>query len=291
MYASWIYPEQSHGKLLFSNSNTSGAELSKIIISNSQQHITLENKSDYWVVAEADDYYADVELVNLLLIELSRSTLYSSQEATPANLDKYELKKPILNIKTYANQTLLDDIDFGALAGKEQYRYAKSQNKEEIWLTDGTYNLPTDIYTWVIQPVMDLPSSMVAAIEIGDQKLHRPTPMDNFINADEQNVDIIPQLNLTSTIKAINIKSASSFETLKHNFLKQITITTFQGLIIKYNIYNVADAYWLNIELSATHLPKQEVNAYIKENGMFYNNWYFQIPAIVGQTLVSLPFE
>lgn len=278
------FPKQSHGQLVFAKTYAQGVDLDKIIISSDEGDVTLLHEDNFWVVKEADYYYANIELINILIQDINNSTYYSHQQNTSQNLQDTGIDKGV-RVRTYSNNTLLNDITVGKEAQNSNYHFVKDNSHNNIWLADGKYDLPTEFYSWIMQPISDIPPEIIEKININNNIISRDNPSMPFITTDKKIVQAGVLLDNASYVVALNVLSAQNFAPELYPEQKTIYFTTFPGLVVGYHIYSDGKEYWLNMSLTTTPLPKQYVNAYIKENQIFYDGWYFEIPATQGKIL------
>ncbi|MFR8206190.1 MAG: hypothetical protein ACLU99_07505 [Alphaproteobacteria bacterium] len=59
-------------------------------------------------------------------------------------------------IETFAgeNPQPMESIIIGKETANGLYHFARPLDKEEIWLIDGSYTLPDDNYSWLMQPIL-----------------------------------------------------------------------------------------------------------------------------------------
>ncbi|MBE6445255.1 MAG: DUF4340 domain-containing protein [Alphaproteobacteria bacterium] len=282
------YPTQSHGKLVFEKAYENVDGVDKIEILSHGNITTLMAQNGRWVVKEADGYFANIKYLNSLMTDFNKSTYYAKQEFSEENLDNYDLTKNAVTLKLYDDDKLLDEVILGKAVQNNIFHFMKPADENEIWLIDGTYNLPREFYSWIVQPVMELPVRMVEKIKTDDIVLQRYEEGMPFVHK-MQIYENVALLNYAKTILAENVLNADNFAKLKIPQVREITFIIFQGLVINYKLYSQNDEYWLNINLSTTSLPKTMVNDYIKDNNIFFENWYFKLPQDQGRELMFTP--
>ena len=285
LLTNWRFPRQSNGELVFASTYQDGTKLDKIVLTGPDGTTTLQKEGGYWVVKEADYYYASTELLNRLLTDFNNSTYYGEVPFSLEQLKEKHLDETGIQIATFQQDKLLNSITIGKAAEKESYYFAKPRGKEEIWLIDGKYNLPKEFYSWIMQPVSELPPEMVEQIEVSGKIARRDNPTQPFF-VDNGIISQAKALtDAAAYVLAENVLSAQNFDENTYPQQKTIKFTTFQGLIIEFHLYSDDKSYWLKITLSTTPLPKRSVNAYIEDNQIFYDGWYFKIPNEQGKLL------
>ncbi len=283
------FPRQSAGELVFAKTYADGAGLDKITLTFPEGTVTLLNENNYWVVREADYYFASIDLLNRLLTDFNNSTYYSEQPWSPEAAAAAGVDNSGTVIRTWHKNRLLDSIVIGKPAENASYHFIRPQGRDEIWLADGAYALPPEFYSWIMQPVSELPPELVERVEADGQTVFRTNSRQPFFNGSGISLMLPPLLEAAAYVNAENVVAAQNFDESLYHRQRNLKFTTFQGLVIEYKLYSDDRDYWLGISLSATPLPKQAVNAYIRDNRIFYDGWFFKIPSVQGKILFSLP--
>lgn len=283
------YPRQSTGRLVFASTYADGYNLDKIILRSPEGTVTLSQENNFWVVAEADYYYADTDMLNRLLTDFNNATYYSEQPYSPEAAKAAGLADKGTLIQTFSGNKLLNSIIIGKVAENPHYHFAAAEKKKEIWLIDGEFSLPGEFNSWIMQPVSELPPEMIESVSSDNAIAMRETARQPFVGSNGTPAQPQALLKEASYITAENVSSAQDFDSALFPVQRRLTFTTFQGLVVDYFLYTDGEEYWLKVDLSTTPLPKQSVNAYIRDNRIFYDGWFFKIPALQGKLLFSLP--
>ncbi|MBQ9731864.1 MAG: DUF4340 domain-containing protein [Alphaproteobacteria bacterium] len=285
------FPAQSYGRLIFAESFASGTDVDKIEIVSENEMVTLEHNGEYWYVKEADDYHTNIVLLNNTLLNLNNATYYAKRDFSSELLKELELDEKGIRIRTFAKNKKLNDIVVGKKAQNRNLWYIKPDNKNEIWLADGNFMLPKEFYSWIMQPILEFPADMVKAIQSDDDKIYRPAPRAGFLNKNNLPVPIVPILEVANYILAEDVRKVENFNKNNYTLHRKLTFSVFGGLIITYDIYSNGTEYWMIINLGSVPLPKQEVNAYIKTNRLFYDGWVFKLPEVIGSVLFGVSLK
>ena len=288
-FTDWRFPRQSNGQLVFAQTYAEGAALDKITLTFPKTTVTLLNDNNYWVVREADYYFANTDLLNRLLTDFNSSTYYSELTYNNETARTSGTDGQGVLLQTWHQDRLLDSIIIGKPAENSRYRFVRPQNRNQIWLVDGSYALPPESYSWIMQPVSELPPELVEKVEADGQTVFRSSFRQPFFNETGIVPMVQPLLEAAAYVNAIGVAAAQNFDESLYPARRSLKFTTFQGLVVGYDLYSDGQSYWLSVSLSATPLPKQAVNAYIRDNRIFYDGWFFKIPSVQGKMLLSLP--
>lgn len=292
------YPKHISGRLVFPQTVKNGLEFNKAILTSPQGKITLVLENNYWVVSEADYYYAGIDVVNDLFSKINTATYYSQKPYSSEALSEDNLLNPLSTkenagtlIETFINTQPLDSIIIGKQASNEAYSFARPIDKNEIWLIDADFNLAPEVYSWLMQPILDYPTEIIEKVIInnGDNNdiVMRPEAELPFLNP------ALKQINPNALLERFNfliteeVKSAQNFDEKLFPEYRTITFVTFSGLITKIHLFHNNNDYWIKISLSTTNLPTAAVNAYIRDNTFLYDGWYFKIPASAGRVMAN----
>lgn len=285
VFTNFKYPAQSQGTLVFSESFKNGGELNKIAIENKENTITLELKDNLWRVREAGGYYANTYLLNALLSDFNASSFFSRRENTPQALKDFALDAPRsgTRISTYKGGQKFDSVVIGKAAENRLYHFARLEN-DEIWLISGRFELPAETYSWLLQPVLELPDSLIETIRFYKNgeviNIGRHRPEQSFSDDAGRHITAKTLTNLLSHLTVDDVSDSADFDKEKFMPSQRMEIITFQGLVFYLDFYENAaqDEIWVQITLSTTPLPMSVVNDYIKDNRFLYDGWYFKLP-------------
>lgn len=291
IYSHYRFPRQQGGKLVFAQTRENEAQIKKIIITTPKQKTTLVLDNNLWLVAEDDYYYANFEVVNKLFNDLRNSRFYHQQSYSSERLIDNELLLPQQKdktgrgtlIETFAeNNRPVESIIIGKGTSNQMFHFAKPADKDEIWLVDGQYLLPQETYSWLMQPILQYPRSLIETVVIEEngqmQVANRASEEYPFFNKEQKIINLDPILERTEYLITTKVASAQNFDEQRFSHHRRIDLITFSGLITSLDVYYTdADEYWVKISLSTTNLPTSAVNAYIKDNRFLYDGWFFKI--------------
>lgn len=288
MFTDFKYPAQSQGTLVFAKTYQDGAELDRIVVRSAAETVTLELKDNLWRVKESGGYYAGTYLLNTLLKDLNTSVFYSRRENTPQAVREFNLEEPQtggknsgVRLSVYAGEKLQDTLILGKTTENDLYRFARLDNGE-IWLISGRFELPAQAYSWLLQPVLELPSTLIETIRFYQDGVQttvgRKDSTRDFSDSEGRMVKALAQTGLLEHLTVENALDEASFARLKATLIRRMEIITFQGLIFYLDFYvDAQQKNWLRINLSTTPLPMTIVNDYIKDNRFLYDGWYFEL--------------
>lgn len=278
------------GNLVFAKSSSQIANIGEIILKPPSDTITLSVEDNLWRVKEANNYYANYTFIKELFDEISNSSFYRKQNPlSEAKLTKYDLDAKGFQINVFdKNGQLLNSVLIGKKTANGLYHFAKIKDNSDVFLITGKYSLPQKTFSWLEQPLLAIADNSVLAITLDNQGFERSDITTPFhISGTNTDANIKGLLRQFEYLPAISAISAHNFNALGYQEQKNITITTFDGLIITIKLYGNGQEYWINISLSSTTLPTTKISDYIKDNAFLYDNWYFEISPQVGKLLFN----
>lgn len=282
------FPREISGKLVFAQSVEKGLELNKLVLKTPENIITFELDNNFWRVKEADYYYANIEFLNNLFININNSRYYGQLPYSPANILNAGLDDEAgVSIETYSDNKLLDSFIVGRIVQDGLYSFIKPTNKDEIWLAEEAFELPHDIASWLQQPLITYPNDFIEQVSVIDSTyFNTATRADKIYPFFDKDKNIVNPQALLERFNFLTFKKvvkASNFDEKSMPNHRKIILTTFSGLITKVDLFYDDVNYWIKISFSTTNLPTAAVNAYIKDNAFLYDGWYFQLPTSTGK--------
>ncbi len=290
-------PQINNGRLVFART-ASHRNISKITVTSSEGSISFEADNNMWLVKESDYYYANIELLNLLMSDIHTARYIGKQTFNKTLMEKLSLLMPAANetgagtlIETFDEQgNPLDAIIIGKQNKKNNFYFVRPADKEEIWIADGNFLLPAEVYSWLMQPLFEFPENIFETISVTDGETTSTAARNNarahFFN--KENV-VFPKavIERYSYLIAEKVLSAQNFDETLFPRHKQIVLSTFNGLKITTDMFYDNKEYWIKITLSPMVLSTVAVNDYIKDNAFRFDGWYFKIPQAAGKVFAN----
>lgn len=284
LYWSNVRLERSlRGNLVFSDNAGNIPEFSKIVISRPNNVITVYEDDIVWRVAEADNYYAGFNLMRSLADGIASAHI--GREAVSDGIDKEEWTVVAL-FDRQGNKQSEVRISAADKPGNHYIRYPKD---EKIYLSDWKTQLPVSLSSWTRQPLLAVNGGEISSFKTGDVSLSRRYEGTAFFDSRTKRAygryDYIRIFDILADLRYDKVLSSQEFDEGLYPNLRTLELTTFDGLVSTLRIYTDYNEYWLSVKLSSTSLPSNDVNDYIKHNSIFYDDWWFRLPADAGRML------
>jgi hypothetical protein len=296
----WVYRSgHAHliGSLVFAETVRPESKIKEIVIRSPGYTATLENDNDFWHIREADNYYANFDLVRSLFKNFRETRFIRKQTATPQLLSELDLGNPYRS-DAHAGTSIsildeqgreLNHLILGKAGAENQTRFARIPSLPDIFTVSGQYTLPTELSSWIQQPLMSLELKDLQAVQIDGEKVSRKAPAQAFIIFENNHPQKLVRLEVLerqlSYLGSEAVMSAQNFDDTRYPRRRQMAFTTFDGLIYNLELYADNQDYWAKLTLSATPLPTTETNDYIRNSAFLYDGWFFKLSAETGRTL------
>lgn len=261
------------GSYVFADTLSEIGSLSEITVQSADSEINLELVDGLWRVKEADGYYANYNLLKSFFSDIYNAK-YNSK-VTESGDDFFENYR-IITFKD-KNGKYIDSIMLGKKDAKHIYTFAK---KEDVFLIDGTYNLPMGLVSWIQNPVFSFEEENVMSMKLIDSE-GKPSEIA-FVETKINFRDYTFKPYFEAVLSEKNFtKSETQISGVKHFIL-----TSYEGLIAEFKVFHKEnDEYWASIKIDTTTMPTLRVSEYVDNNKLLYEGWYFKIPAEVGDVI------
>lgn len=271
------------GNLAFADKSGTVPEFAKIVVSRPDNVITVYDDDKMWRVVEADNYYAGFKLMRSL--SASIASAHIGREAAPDEVEQADWTSVALFDRQGQKQSEVM-ISAAARPGSHYLRYPDAK---EVYLSDWKTQLPESLSSWTRQPLLAFSGVEISRFKSGDVFLSRRYEgaafYDSRTNRPYGRYDYVRVFDLLADLRYDKVLSSQEFEQGLYPNLRTIELTTFDGLISSLRIYTDYKEYWLSVSLSTTTLPSNSISDYIEHNRIFYDDWWFRLPADAGRML------
>jgi len=269
------------GDLIFTKLNGNIAPVYKIKVEHDGRVITLHNEQNLWRVEEADNYYADFNRIHNILNNISTAKI--GNEITFGNLK--DLQWYTISLFDKQNKNLGTAVI--SESSDTNIRYIKLPNK--TCFTTWHALLPKQIVSWTRQPLISFDGTGIREFIANDKGIYRNYEGDVFYNKENHqrhhSVDYIRVFNTLHDLYYDKVLSSQEFDENKYTNFRIHKLINFNGLITELQYATDYKEYWVKITLSSTSLPSNTVIDYIKDNNIFYQDWWFRLPTDEGRSL------
>lgn len=272
-----------HGNLLFSSAEKI-ENVKKIKIQSTGNQVTIYQDENMWKVVEADNYYADLNLVRLFL---ERISMARKGNEIPAEEQK---DSEWITISLYdASNQKLDDVQLSNPYHTGAHN-TRSEDGKKIYATNWAVNIPDMKMSWTNHPLIRFDSIEIKSIENKGKKITRDYKgMPFFYAKDKSRYNSEKHTKVFDVLTGLwydDVLSSQEFDEKKYPQQQQLKVTSFDGLETEITLYTDSKEYWAKINISTNKLPTQEVKNYVANNSFLYEDWWFKLTPEEGKALL-----
>ena len=271
-----------HGNLLFSSAEKI-ENVKKIKIKSARNQVTIYQDENMWKVLEADNYYADLNLVRMLLERISMAR--TGNEIPAETLKDSEW----ISISLYgASDQKLDEVQLSNPYRSGSHN-TRSEDGKKIYATNWVVNIPDQKMSWTNHPLIRFDSIEIKSIENNGKKITRDykgMPFSYAENKFQYNTQKHTKVfDVLTGLWYDDVLSSQEFDEKKYSHQQQLKLTSFDGLETEITLYTDNKEYWAKINISTNKLPTQEVKNYVANNSFLYEDWWFKLTPEEGKAL------
>lgn len=284
-------------------------QISKIIIQDSVQIITLQKEQGSWYVLERNRYPVISSNVDDLLYSLASLKIV---EAKTSNKDYYQ-QLNVSDLSEPESQAVLisvidkyNDVVLKMYVGKkepvysgenyDEHVFVRRANDAQTWLLQGTVSLSTQVRDWVEQPLLDiLDTNEIKSVEIINDKSNIKIAKTSKADEDFSLKDIQQSKEMVLDLDTIN---AIPFEIAELEFNDvQIatnnldgnkliaTLETFDGIKIQLEFYKTNDKILAHVFANHTVDASPEIQNKVDKFNAKKKGWLFELSPEIYQEL------
>jgi Domain of unknown function (DUF4340) len=289
-----------HG-LLFPDLKSRINDISQVSISKPGETLTITNESGKWVLAERRNYPADTGKLRQLLLALADASKLEQKTSNPEMYARLGVEDPGVESKGQEIRIIGPETETALIIGnlaQRKYRYVRIPGQAESWLIDQNPNIPSDAGGWLLQPVLDIDSSLVRSVTIthGDSEtIHVEKADSKASNFDVADIPAGRELSYPSVANGIagvlsklNLQDvAPAADGDAGESPARTVFTTFDGLEITVDSSLHDGDTWITVSaspLEAAEKPDAAADEAAKINERL-SGWRYQIQSYKGDQL------
>jgi hypothetical protein len=222
--------------------------------------VTLRRTPERWVVAEADDYPADIGKIRAALTDLAEAEIVerkTSDEAFYSRLSVEPIDDPAatgVEVRPRADGADLPAVVLGDTQGSS-YRFARKADEATSYLIDRDPELPRDPTQWVVPDIVDVPSARVERVDIshadGEELVIRKATRD----ATNYTVEAVPEgrelqyasvANVTgNALRELKLTGVRDADAAERGVISEFW--TYEGLVVTVTGIVDDDERWITV--------------------------------------------
>lgn len=267
------------GNLVFATAEGNALNVAAVTMDD---NITAYNDDGVWRVTQADNYYAAFNLQRALLDNIATARL-GGEVTEPLSADT---SWTTLAVTDTAQRQYTVQISNAHRLGAHYVRYPQNP---AVYRSNWKAQLPQDLASWTRQPLLEFKGVDVSRLSVGRDTIYRNQDGAPFQEQPTghtyRRYDYFQLFDTLNDLRYEQVLSSQEFDGSKFANTRTIEFTTFEGLVCRLVVYTDFNEYWASIKISTTTLPSNAVRDYIANNGMFYDDWWFRLPAATGRML------
>ena len=286
-------------------------DISTLSLKSGDRALTIVRDEDQWVIAEADNYVADIAKIRQVLIEVAELEVI---EAKTSNPDRYatlgvedpgakESESVLLEIKRTDGSP-----QFSLIIGKRQLssspgakpgRYLRLPEQEQALLVSGPLDVGSDAVSWIDRDLLNIDPARVSGVSIehpdgGMVELSQVPGNDDLVLAklpdgkEAKDPTVLNRMkDILKNIRIENVMKGDS--TVLQLTPTMTTVTTADGLIARIRSAPIEDATWVSFsfEYDSEKATKMDSEQAQKGTNAGLSGDQEQ-PADVGQEVIKL---
>lgn len=265
---------------------------------------TIDRDGDRWVVAESDNYPANVGRLRELLQALADARRLEEKTSSPDLYDRLGVTDPgapgsrAVQLDFKAPKPLPGVIIGDTSVGGGDRAYMRRVGEATSWLVSGKYDIGKTPGQWLEQRIVDLPASRVRSVTI----THPGAGVLRLAKADEQASDFavldIPkgrQLTFEGVangtggaLSGLDLEAVAGRELLGDNPPKPVVarFETFTGLVVEVSAWRLADGTRFTFQASAP-ADNAEARAEADAINARTGGWVYTLPSFKAELLTK----
>ena len=274
------YDSKGHVEKAFPNLLIDIEKINKISIKDINNEIFINKDNNKWFLKNYKEYPADIKKINNFFINLSNGTFIDKKILTDQSLKKLGLDNTFNNqfnsrrIRLYAENNILYDFIIGKKPNDNalvNINYFRSLDANLIWLFKNNLDLPDEELFWINSKIFNISRWRVHQVKVIDEikkdsfTIYRSNYSDSnykFLNLPE-GYDLknsFTQNALAASFENIQITNIFPIDIdADYQTIKDIQLTTFDGLVINYKIIKIDEKLHVRMFFSSDSSVRKEI--------------------------------
>ncbi len=275
-----IYDTKGYVEKAFPNLLVDIEKINKISIKNINNEISIIKNNNKWVLKNYKEYPADIKKINNFFINLSNGIFIDKKTLTNQSLKKLGLDNSFnkhsdsRRIKLYAENNVLYNFVIGKKSNDNtsaNINYFRNLDTNLIWLFKNNLELPNEELFWINSKIFNIPRWRVQQVKVVDEikKQSYTIYRSNFSDANYKFLNLPEGYDFKNNYTQNAL--AASFENILitnifpvdidvgYKTIKDIQLTTFDGLVINYQIIKIGDKMYVRMFFRSDSSVRKEI--------------------------------
>ena len=262
---------------------------------------TLEQKGNVWLVAERNDYPADIAKIRGAVLAVAEAKIV---EQKTSNKELYS-KLGVEDVSNKDAGGVQVNVHYGEhvqalIVGKpgpqiNKNRYVRRKDDDTSWLVDRKLDLQHDVTYWLQKDILSVEPNEVTAVSItmpdgsrldikkvADSEEQDKFAVTNLTDPNSQVIDaeLHQVTNALSSFQLLDVLKKSEFIDIEPELLAAYVLHS--GAVIALTGYEVDKDHYVTIDVSVDESQEDNdaAKSFIKELTLKTQGWVFKIPNV-----------
>lgn len=281
LYLQYHEGRNVRGQYTFVHTRQNINRLSKItLISRDSGEMNIVRQGDTWIFKEANDYFANVEMLAEFYKMVNNSIILTVDDETAP--EKYGLQLNTKGVPEYAiivrtyddNGDLLDDIVLSKIYDDKRNRYARLTNRPYVYTVNNAARFSGMAESWLPYPLLNIRPETIDSLEWHDT-FYNHQNFENLLQTSAEGREVVRSLQFVEYQGLVPVMDF--IKAYPQARAQNIRVITTVGLVYDMQVFYVENSYWLRVVLASAKIARKAVPDFIRNNQKYFDRWLFQL--------------
>jgi len=267
-------------------------DVTLLVARNGDGSVNVRKLDDGWVVAERDDYTANIGTLRELLLAIADAKIVERKTGDPEKYRLIGVNDPSDDgSESVAISISGDGFEYTVILGntaQTSYRYARLGSDAQSVLIDKNPNVPGDASGWLAEELVDLSTERVQQVIISHadgEEIIIKKPSDDAGFFELINIPAGRELSYSTVTNGIGAALADLrlddvrlAPEQRSTPATTTTFLTFDGLRITATEFRDDEAIWISFVADSTDVAEADVQAEAEKITQRVSGWQYAIP-------------
>lgn len=276
----WLIPELHTEKV---------NELSKIMIEKAGEKVQLIKQDQNWLVLEKNNFYADLDKLSAMLINIRSAVMIEKKTTNPENFAQLNLTDDDTTVSLFSNEQLLAAFVVGKRASKGNAVFVRKVGEDQAWLASDLKNIDHGVNSWLMSMILNVSAEQIMQVKITKPEqspmivLKREPAAQGFVLLDiPEGKQLNPNTSLdvlANGLVSLIVDEAELLDTEQMDLVLNNEYDLFSGLKYLLTVFKNDEQYYLTVK-AETVSENASVDTLKEKDDLNkkYSNWMFKIP-------------
>ena len=279
----------SKGSYFFEKTRNSADIVSIVLKFDNNKNITINKQNELWHIKEADDYFVSFAKINTLVSLIRNTIIYRADAIKKSDTTLIENTKKIAIQSLDKNGKVIDEAFVFEKLPNNKNHYALLNNDNFLYQINGDFNISSNPMEWIQMPILKITNKEIKEIKCDKFMVNREFADSVFVDIKTDKIvnNVDSFINALWYLSAKNVFHLVNFNPNEYEKLRHYEIKLYNGIIYNTIFYRKNNSYVVKVELNRDLIMSNDGAKWLKENGVLYNDWFFEIPEDRGELLAT----